>query len=98
VGISYRRTQKIRTVRRRGVRVRCTAAANGRCRVRVTAAGRTIATGSRKVAAGRRVYVAAKLNSAGRRLLRGKRRQRARISAAVPGASKRATGKLTLVR
>jgi hypothetical protein len=78
--------------------VRCTAAANGRCRVRVTSGGRTIATGSHKVKARRQVYVAAKVTRAGRRLLRGKQRRRARISAAVPGRAKRATGRITLVR
>jgi subtilisin family serine protease len=96
--ISYALTQKIGTVRKRGVRVRCKATASGRCQVTVTARGRTIASGSRKVAAGHHVTVAARLTRAGKQLLRGKTRLRARISVAVPGANARIKGPLTLVR
>jgi subtilisin family serine protease len=97
-GISYAHTQKIATVRRHGVKVRCRPTAVGRCRVSVTAGGRTIAKGSRKVKAGKRATVAAKLTKAGRKLLRKRGKLKARVSASVPGAPKLLTGKLTLKR
>jgi subtilisin family serine protease len=97
-GISYAHTQKIATVRKRGVKVRCRPTAAGRCRVSVTARGKTIASGSRKVKAGTRATVAAKLTKAGRKLLRGRAKVKARVSASVPGAPKLVTGKLTLKR
>ena len=97
-GISYRRVQRIATVLKRGVRVRCKAAAAGRCRIRVRAGGRTIATGSRRAAAGRKVTVAARLTPAGRRYVRRAKRRRAGLVANVPGAATPLRGKLTLVR
>jgi subtilisin family serine protease len=97
-GISYAHTQKIATVRRHGVKVRCRPTAAGRCRVSVTAGGRTVAKGSRKVKAGKRATVAVKLTKAGRKLLRKHAKVKARVSASVPGAPKLLTGKLTLKR
>jgi subtilisin family serine protease len=96
--ISYVHTQKIATVRRHGVKVRCRPTAAGRCRVSVTAHGKTIASGSRKVRAGKRATVTAKLTKAGRKLVRKRAKLKARVSASVPGAPKLVTGKLTLKR
>jgi subtilisin family serine protease len=97
-GITYAHTQRIATVRKHGVKVRCRATAVGRCRVTVTAGGTTIASGTRKVKAGKGATVAAKLTKAGRKLLRKRRKLGARISASVPGAPKLLAGKLTLKR
>jgi subtilisin family serine protease len=97
-GITYAHTQKIATVLKHGVKVRCRATAAGRCKVAVTASGKTIAVGSRKASAGKRVTVAAKVTKAGRKLLRGASKLKARLSVAVPGAPKHITGKLTLKR
>jgi subtilisin family serine protease len=97
-GISYAHTQKIARVRKHGVKVRCHPTAAGRCSVTVRAAGKTIARGSRKVTAGKNVTVAAKVTKAGRKLLRHASKVKARVSATVPGAPKRITGRLTLRR
>jgi thermitase len=97
-GISFARTQKIATVRKSGVKLRCKATAAGRCDARVTARGKVIARGSRKAKAGGRPKVSAKLTKAGRKMLRNASKVKARLSVAVPGAPKRLTGKLTLVR
>jgi subtilisin family serine protease len=97
-GISYSHTQKIATVMKRGVRLRCRATAAGRCKVTVTARGKVIARGSKKVKAGKRVTMAAKLTKAGRKMLQGASKVKGKLSASVPGAPKRITGKLTLVR
>jgi subtilisin family serine protease len=98
-GISYAHTQKIATVRRHGVKLRCHATAAGRCRATVRAGGKVIARGSRAMKAGKRVTVTAKLTKAGRKLLAGRRAKlKAKLSASVPGAPKTITGKLTLVR
>jgi hypothetical protein len=97
-GISYRRVQRISTVKRRGVHVRCRGGAKGTCRVAVVARGHTIAAGARKVARGRKVTVAARLTPAGRHYLRHGKRRKARVTAAVPGATKPLRGPLTLIR
>ena len=84
-GVSVKRRQRIRTVLRRGVRMRCRASAAGRCRARITARGRVVARGSKRVAAGQTVPLRARVTRAGRRLLRRVRRQRARLTVQVPG-------------
>lgn len=92
VRISLARIQRIRTVLRRGIRVRCTAAGPGRCRVRVYASGRRIAAGSHALRAGRAATVVARLTSRGRALLladlrrRHPRTLRATVYVALPGA------------
>lgn len=96
--IAYAHTQRIGPVLKHGVKVRCTAAAAGRCGVVVTAHGKTVARGSHKVSAGGRTTVAAKLTKAGRRMLAGASKLKARLSATVPGAPAPITGKLTLMR
>jgi subtilisin family serine protease len=97
-GISYSHTQKIGTALKRGVRLRCHATAAGRCHATVTARGKVIARGSHKVKAGKSATVAAKLTKAGRKMLHGASKVKGTLSASVPGAPKRITGKLTLVR
>jgi thermitase len=97
-GISYAHIQRIGTVLKHGVKVRCTAAAAGRCTLVVSARGKTIARGSRAVSAGGRATVSAKLTKAGRRMLNGARKVTARLSASVPGAPAPIKGKLTLKR
>ena len=52
--ISLRKTLRIRTALRRGIRVRCLAAGAGRCRVAARSKGRRVATGSKALRAGRR--------------------------------------------
>jgi subtilisin family serine protease len=89
--ISLARVQRIRTVLRRGIRVRCTAAGAGRCRVRVYRAGKRIAAGSHALRAGRAVTVVARLTARGRALLlanlrrRHPRTLRATVYVALPG-------------
>ena len=98
-GISYAHTQKIASVLKHGVKLRCRATAAGRCKAVVTARGKTIARGSHKIAAGKRTTVTATLTKAGRKLLRhATKAVKARLSVAVPGAPKRIIGKLTLKR
>lgn len=97
-GISYRRRQRIATVRRHGVRVRCKTARAGRCKIVVRAHGRTIASGSRRASGASKVTVAAKLTRAGRRALLHRKRVKATLKADVPGASKRISRSITLIR
>jgi serine protease len=86
--ISLLRVQRIRTVLRRGLRVRCTAAGAGRCRVSAYI-GRRIASGSRAVRAGVPVTVVARVNRVGRalllRALRRRRAVRVSVRVALPG-------------
>lgn len=89
-GASLRRVHRLRTVLRRGIRVRCRAARAGHCRVTSGGKGRRrIASGSRRLAAGRSGVVRVRLTRRGRRLaLRRARRagsQRLRLRIAVPG-------------
>jgi serine protease len=91
VRISLARIQRIRTVLRRGIRVRCTAAGPGRCRVRVYASRKRIAAGSHALQAGRAATVVARVTSRGRALLlanlrrRHPRTLRATVYIALPG-------------
>ena len=89
--ISLRRNQRIRTVLRRGIRVRCRAAGAGACRVEVSRRGRRLATGSAALSAGRSAVAVARLSRGGRVLLRRvQRRRRAitlRVRVTLPGAS-----------
>jgi subtilisin family serine protease len=94
--ITFRATQKIATVLKKGVRARCHALTAGRCSVRVSAGGHTIARGSVKVAAGGTVTVVARVTKAGRRFLGGRRRVNATFSGQAPGV--KVGGTLTLVR
>jgi subtilisin family serine protease len=88
--VSVARVQKLRSVLRSGLRVVCTAAGSGRCRVAVTAGRKRIATGSRAVTVGRRTTVVARLTTYGRALLNSALRRRrtvvATVYVALPGA------------
>jgi subtilisin family serine protease len=94
--ITYRASQKIATVLKKGVHARCHALTAGRCSVRVTAGKRTIARGSAAVAAGGTVTVVARVTKAGRRFLRGRRTVNATFTGQAPGV--KVGGTLTLVR
>jgi hypothetical protein len=78
--------QSLAYVLRHGLRVTCTAAGRGRCRVRVRLGRRVAATASRTLLAGRPVVVVARLNRAARRALQHARRARLRVSVTLPGA------------
>jgi thermitase len=81
--ISLARRQALRTVLRRGIAVRCTAAGAGRCRVWANAARRRVAAGSRAVRVGRPVTVRARLTGAGRRMALSALRRRRALTAYV---------------
>ena len=88
--VSFRRSQRIRTVLKRGVRVRCRASGDGRCTVVAARRGKRYAAGSKALKAGRQVVTVARLNSRGRTVLRrAQRRKRAialRVTVTLPGA------------
>ncbi len=75
-----------RSVRRRGLSVRCDAARPGTCRVRIRVRGVVVAAGSRAVSGAGAIAVRARPTNAARRMLAGKRRLRARIEVALTGA------------
>lgn len=80
------RTQRIRTVLRRGLAVRCTVPQRGRCSARVSRRGRTLAGGSRVLEAGTTGTVRARVNGYGRRALRRARRMTVRVTVRLPGS------------
>lgn len=88
--IAIPRGQRIGTVLRRGIRVRCRASGAGRCRVVAARHRRRLATGSKALQAGRTAVAVAKLNRRGRSVLRRSLRSRRaislRITARLPGA------------
>ena len=94
-GATFALVQKIKTVLRHGVRVRCYATAAGKCKVVVKAKGQVIARGSRSVAAHHHVTVAARVTSKGKRVLR--KTVKARLTVSVPGGSAASAG-ITLKR
>ena len=95
--ISVKRRQRIRTVRRRGVRIVCRPAATGACRARIRARGHLIARGSKRISSGSQGVVVARLTRAGKRMLRHAKRRRATLRADVPGTG-RVVRKLVFVR
>jgi subtilisin family serine protease len=88
--IAVKRTQRIRTVLRRGIRVRCRAAGSGTCRVAAVRRGKRLAAGSKRVRIGRTATVAARFNRRGRAslrsALRGRRKLVLRVRVRLPGA------------
>ena len=88
--VSIRRVQRMRSVLRRGVKVRCRATGAGRCRARVTRRRRTLAYGTRRVRPGVTVTVYARPNKRGRRLIRRAlarhRSFRVRVKVTLPGS------------
>ena len=85
--VSVPRVQRIATVLRRGILVRCRAAGAGRCTATGRAGGRRVARGSRRLEPGRTVAVRARITRNGRRLLARARRARVRLTVTLPGAA-----------
>ena len=84
---SVRRTHRIRSVLKSGIRASCRPAKAGRCTVRVVTGGTTIAYGSAKTTAGKTVIVIARATKAGRsKLSKAKKTVKARAEIALPGA------------
>lgn len=75
-----------RSVRRRGLGVRCDAARPGACRVRIRVRGVVVASASRTVSGAGVVLVRARPTRAARRVLAGERKLRGRIEVALTGA------------
>jgi subtilisin family serine protease len=91
-------THRIKTVLEKGIRVKCRAAANGKCTARVVAGSTTIAYGAKTAKSGQTVTVIAKATKAGRKLLKkAKKNVSARAEMAIPGAATK-TKTLTLKR
>ena len=85
--VSVPRVQRLRTVLRRGILVRCRAAGAGRCTATGTLRGRRVVRGSARLAAGRPRSFRARVTAAGRRMLRrAGRRTRVRVTVTLPGA------------
>lgn len=85
--VAVGRTHRIRTVEKRGIRANCRPRRSGRCSIRITMGGRTIASGSATVTAGRYGLVTLRLNSYGRRQLKKvKKSVSVRLTASIPGA------------
>jgi hypothetical protein len=78
--------QRIAFVLQHGLRVTCTGAGRGRCRVVARLGRRLAASASRAVRAGRPVVVTARLTRAARHALLGARRARLRVRVTLPGA------------
>jgi subtilisin family serine protease len=78
--------QRIADVLRHGLRVTCTAAGRGRCRVRVRLGRQVAAAASRALLPGRPAVVVARLNRTARRALLRARRARLRVRVTLPGA------------
>jgi serine protease len=95
-GFSYRQTQKIKNVLKHGVKMTCRPAKAGKCKTRVRAHGKLIASGSRSVSGSGKVTVSAKVTKAGRKMLKKAKHVNATLIADVPGAG-RASGNLKLV-
>jgi serine protease len=96
-GFSYKQTQKIKTVLKHGVKMTCRPTKAGKCKVRVRAKGKLIASGSRSVGSSGKFTVTAPVTSAGRKMLKKAKSVSATLTATVPGAG-RASGALSLVR
>ena len=86
VSVRVPRVQRIRTVLRRGILVRCRAAGAGRCTATATRRGRRIARGSERILAGRTHSFRAPTTRTGRRLLRRARTVRVSVRVTLPGS------------
>jgi len=84
--LSMARTLKISTVRTRGLRARCRAAADGVCRVTLSRGRTTIARGAKRASSGQTVKFAVRFTRAGRKLLSRGRAFRADAVLVAPGA------------
>jgi subtilisin family serine protease len=81
--VSVPRVQRIRTVLRRGLVVRCLSSGAGRCSAWANARRRRIAQGSRTLAVGRMVTVPTRATRRGRALLRAALRRHRRVHGVV---------------
>jgi thermitase len=81
--VSVPRVQRIRTVLRRGLVVRCLSSGAGRCSAWANARRRRIAQGSRALAVGRMVTVPVRATRRGRALLRAALRRHRRVHGVV---------------
>ncbi|HVS29745.1 MAG TPA: S8 family serine peptidase [Solirubrobacteraceae bacterium] len=84
---SSSRVQRLTSVLRRGIAVRCTAMQSGDCSVVATASGRRFAAGSARVGGPAPVTVHARLTRFGRALAKRSRRLQVTLSVTLPGAS-----------
>jgi len=84
---SVARVHRISTVLKKGIRVRCRAAAAGRCTARVRAGSTTTAYGSARANAGQTVTLIARATKAGRKQLKNAKRVNAVAEIAIPGAA-----------
>ncbi|HEX2233013.1 MAG TPA: S8 family serine peptidase [Thermoleophilaceae bacterium] len=75
--------QRLRAALRRGIRVRCAAAGNGRCRATASRKRRRLAAGSRSVRGGRTSTLYARANRRGRRAFRRALRRGRRLAVSV---------------
>jgi hypothetical protein len=96
-GFSYAHTQKIKKVLKNGVKATCKPAKAGKCKVRVRAKGKLIASGSRSVGSSGKFTVTATVTSAGRKMLKNAKSVTGTLTANVPGGGQR-SGSLKLVR
>lgn len=94
---STRRVQRIGTVLRQGLKVRCRLPAAGACRVTVSVAGRRVASGSNRLEAAGSATAVARVSRSGRRTLRRARNgSRARVVVRLGSATR--TLRVTLRR
>jgi subtilisin family serine protease len=96
-GFSYAHTQKIKKVLKHGVKATCKPSKAGKCKVRVRAKGKLIASGSRSVGGAGKFTVTATITSAGRKMLKNAKSVNGTLIANVPGGGQR-SGSLKLVR
>src|SRR4051812_31613541 len=93
---SVRRTQRIRTVLRRGVRVKCRHRPGERCAAKLTVGRVTVTNGSRLLTSPLPTIVRSRVTHAGRVLLRKRRRRIATLTVSAPGSAP-VTRQVTLV-
>jgi hypothetical protein len=79
------------------VKATCKPTKAGKCKVRVKAKGKLIASGSRSVGGSGKFTVTAKVTSAGRKMLKNAKKVNGTLVANVPGGGQRSGG-LKLVR
>src|SRR3954469_6980332 len=96
-GFSYAHTQKIKNVLNKGVKPTCKPTKAGKCKVRVRAKGKLIASGSRSVGGSGKFTVTAQVTSAGRKMLKNAKKVNGTLVANVPGGGQRSGG-LKLIR
>ncbi len=88
--VSVARVQRLRSVLKHGIKVRCRGAGAGRCRAKATRGKRVLAYGTHRVKAGVAVTTYARANRRGRRTMRRALRRhksfRVRVRVTLPGS------------